>query len=100
MSVENHYVYILKCKDKSYYTGYATDVQRRIRIHEEGKGAKYTRGRGPFSLVYVQELETKGEALSREIAIKRMTRKQKEALVMKWRHDNDDEGTAKLSETI
>lgn len=99
MNVENHYVYILRCKDKTYYTGYATDVERRMRIHEEGKGAKYTRGRGPFSLVYEQILETRGDALRREIEIKQMTRKQKEALIMKWREESNDEGTAKLSET-
>jgi len=99
MNVENHYVYILRCKDNTYYTGYAIDVERRIQVHAEGKGAKYTRGRGPFSLVYDQKFETRGKALSREIEIKRMSRKQKEALIMKWRNGSDDEGTTKLSET-
>jgi putative endonuclease len=70
-----------------------------MRVHEEGKGAKYTRGRGPFSLVYKENLDTRGKALSREIEIKQLTRKQKEALFMKWRDRADDERTAKLSET-
>ncbi|WP_416148103.1 GIY-YIG nuclease family protein [Salipaludibacillus sp. HK11] len=98
MSVKNHYVYMLRCKDETFYTGYTIDVKRRLKVHEDDKGAKYTRGRGPFSLVYEEHLETKSEALRREIVIKRMSRKQKETLIKK-KGDESDEGTAELSET-
>ncbi|MCE7791822.1 GIY-YIG nuclease family protein [Salipaludibacillus sp. CUR1] len=97
MSEKNHYVYILRCKDATYYTGYTTDVQRRLCAHENGKGAKYTRGRGPFTLVYEQKLDYKGDALKREREIKRMTRKEKEAIICKWRREKcDDKGTTEL----
>lgn len=78
-----HYVYMLKCKDHTLYTGYTTDVERRLKMHEQGKGAKYTRGRGPFELVYVEELADKSLALRREAAIKKLTSAQKRELVGK-----------------
>lgn len=76
-----HFVYMLKCHDETLYTGYAVNVEERLKVHESGKGAKYTRGRGPFELVYVEELATKGEALRREIQIKKLHRKDKLALI-------------------
>lgn len=76
-----HYVYMLRCKDDSLYTGYTTDVEKRIKLHESGKGAKYTRGRGPFQLVYKEELTTKSAALQREHAIKKLQRKDKVELI-------------------
>lgn len=76
-----HFVYMLKCNDQTLYTGYAVDVAERLKVHESGKGAKYTRGRGPFELVYIEELETKGDALRREIEIKKLQRKEKLALI-------------------
>lgn len=78
-----HYVYMLKCKDHTLYTGYTTDVERRLKMHEQGKGAKYTRGRGPFELVYVEECADKSLALRREAAIKKLTSAQKRELVGK-----------------
>ena len=69
--------YILKCKDDSLYTGWTNDIVHRLKMHNEGKGAKYTRGRGPVELVYLEEFETKQEAMSREAKIKRLTRKRK-----------------------
>ncbi len=69
-----HYVYILKCKDDTLYTGYTNNILKRIRTHKRGKGAKYTRSRGPFKLVYLEAFNVKGDALSRERKIKDMTR--------------------------
>ncbi|SDC56055.1 putative endonuclease [Pelagirhabdus alkalitolerans] len=77
----NHYVYILKCKDRSYYTGYTTNVEHRLKMHESNKGAKYTRGRGPFQLCYVEACESKSEALRREYQIKQLSKQQKMALI-------------------
>lgn len=71
------YVYILRCGDSTLYTGITDDVVRRLAVHRAGKGAKYTRGRGPLELVYTEEQPDKSAALRREIAIKRLTRKQK-----------------------
>ena len=76
-----HSVYMLKCGDGSYYTGYTTDVDRRVAEHEAGDGAKYTRGRGPFELVHVEAFETRSEALRREASIKTLDREKKERLV-------------------
>jgi putative endonuclease len=75
-----HYVYVVACKDGSLYTGWTTDVEARIEAHNAGRGAKYTRGRGPVHLLHVESFENKGEALSREHAIKRLKRREKLAL--------------------
>ena len=83
MSFE-HTVYILRCKDDSYYTGYTLDLAHRIALHESGKGAKYTRGRGPFCLVYKAMYETKRQALQEEYRIKQLTRAQKMELIERW----------------
>ena len=76
-----NYVYILECKDKSLYTGWTNDLEARLKAHNSGFGAKYTRGRGPCRLIYYEELETKIEAMKREYAIKHMTKLQKEKLI-------------------
>lgn len=76
-----YYVYILQCGDGTLYTGWTNDLQSRLAAHREGRGAKYTRGRGPLELVYSEEFPGKGEAVRREYQIKRMTRKQKERLI-------------------
>jgi putative endonuclease len=75
-------VYMLRCRDGSLYTGIAKDVPARIRLHTRGRGAAYTRGRLPVSLVYQETSLTHSEALIREAEIKRMPRPQKEALVL------------------
>jgi putative endonuclease len=75
------YVYILQCNDGSLYTGYTTDVERRLREHNEGKASKYTRSRLPVSCVYWEEFSTKSEALKREMAIKKLSRQQKETII-------------------
>lgn len=71
------YVYMLRCKDGSLYTGWTNDIAHRLAMHQSGKGAKYTRGRGPLELVYCEELQDRETALRREAAIKRLTRAEK-----------------------
>ena len=75
------YTYILECKDGSLYTGWTNDLTRRVKAHNEGRGAKYTRSHRPVHLVYFESFATKGEALLREAAIKKMTRAAKLALI-------------------
>ena len=72
-----YFVYILFCADGTYYTGWTTDVQRRVTVHNKGKGAKYTRSRLPVRLLWFKEYPTKSEAMKREYAIKQLSRKQK-----------------------
>ncbi|AUX39986.1 excinuclease ABC subunit C [Sorangium cellulosum] len=74
------HVYILRCGDGSLYTGIARDVEARLAQHAAGRGARYTRGRGPLALVHVETAGDKGEALRREAAIRRLGRAGKEAL--------------------
>ena len=76
-----HYVYMLRCSDDSYYTGWTTDLEKRVATHNAGKGAKYTRSRLPVVLVYFETFEEKIPAQQREREIKKLTRTQKEALV-------------------
>ncbi|NBI09435.1 GIY-YIG nuclease family protein [Colidextribacter sp. OB.20] len=75
------YVYILRCGDGTLYTGITDDVPRRLAAHRAGKGAKYTRGRGPLELVYAEQVPDKSAALRREIEIKRLRRAEKEKLI-------------------
>lgn len=79
-----NYVYILSCADGTLYTGWTTRLEQRVRTHNQGKGAKYTRSRLPVKLLYWEEYSDKGEALRREAAIKKLTRKQKEELCNKF----------------
>lgn len=81
------YVYILRCKDGSLYTGWTNDVQHRLSMHQQGKGAKYTRGRGPLELVYTEELPDKSAALKRESAIKKLSKQEKIALCNNYREE-------------
>ena len=76
-----HYVYILRCADDTLYTGYTNDVKARVAMHNTGRGAKYTRGRCPVTLVYSRGFRSIGKALSREHALKQLTRAEKEALI-------------------
>ncbi|MTK11637.1 MAG: GIY-YIG nuclease family protein [Clostridiaceae bacterium] len=76
-----NYVYILKCKDDSLYTGYTNNLERRIKTHNNGKGAKYTRCRLPVELVYYESYETKSDAMKREYCIKQMSREVKVKLI-------------------
>lgn len=76
-------IYILRCADGSLYTGYSNDLDRRLRVHNSGQGAKYTKSRLPVEMVYREENLTKSEALKREYAIKKLSHKQKEELIAK-----------------
>lgn len=91
---ETAYVYLLLCSDGSYYCGYTTDPERRLKQHNAGQGAKYTRGRGPCQLVYTEKCASKGEALRRECALKRLTHEEKAALTEAQRKErmNDRAG--------
>lgn len=76
-----NYVYMIRCKDGSLYTGWTNNLERRFRNHCEGKGAKYTRGRGPLELVYYEVFEDKKDAMKREYAIKQLKKSEKEKLI-------------------
>ncbi|HIT13107.1 MAG TPA: GIY-YIG nuclease family protein [Candidatus Scatomonas merdigallinarum] len=76
-----NYTYIVKCRDNTYYTGWTKDLDRRMKAHNSGTGAKYTRSRRPVRLVYYEAYRTKEEAMRREREIKRMSRKEKEKLI-------------------
>ena len=79
-----HYVYMVRCRDNSLYTGWTTDVSARVATHNSGHGAKYTRSRLPVSLVYTELCCDTSSALKRERAIKALSRAQKEALCKSW----------------
>ncbi len=74
-------VYIVRCADGTLYTGYALDVEQRCAAHNAGRGARYTAGRRPVTVVYSEACETVGEALKREYALKRLSRAEKEKLI-------------------
>jgi putative endonuclease len=76
-----HFVYIVKCNDDTLYTGWTTDVAARINAHNEGAGAKYTKGRGPVTLLHTESFDSKPDALRREMAIKKLSREDKLKLV-------------------
>jgi putative endonuclease len=75
------YCYILECADGTYYTGWTVNPERRVAVHNQGRGARYTRTRCPVKLVYVEELPDQKSAMKREIAIKRMKRERKMKLI-------------------
>jgi len=79
-----NYTYILKCGDNTLYTGWTNDLDKRLADHNRGKGAKYTRGRGPVELSYYEIFNTKEEAMQREREIKRLPRGEKLKLVEWW----------------
>ena len=75
------FCYILECSDGTFYTGWTTDPQRRLETHNKGRGARYTRTRRPVKLVYLEPQADRISALKRELAIKTMTRKQKQKMI-------------------
>lgn len=79
------YTYILECRDGTYYTGWTNNLDKRVKDHNAGKGAKYTKARLPVSLIYHEEFQTKEEAMRREYAIKHMTRSEKGKLISAYR---------------
>lgn len=79
-----NYVYILKCSDGSLYTGWTNNLEKRLRMHNTGKGAKYTRGRLPLELIYYEAYENKIFAMKREYEIKKISRRKKLDLIKKF----------------
>ena len=81
-----HYCYLVWCSDNTLYCGYSNDIEKRIKTHNAGEGAKYTKTRRPVVMVYSEAFDTKSEAMKREYQIKQLTRKQKFQLILK-NHD-------------
>jgi putative endonuclease len=84
------YCYIVECADGTYYTGWAIDPEKRVAMHNKGRGARYTRTRGPVKLVYVEELPDRKTAMKREIAIKKLGRMGKNKLIQ------EEQGSCKV----
>ena len=89
----SYYVYILRCKDGSYYTGYTKDVEKRFEMHKKGQGSRYTRMHEPEKLVYLEEFESRGEAMRRERRIKTLSHNKKQQLI----NNNSKSGVYKLT---
>ncbi|MBD1383514.1 GIY-YIG nuclease family protein [Metabacillus arenae] len=79
--MSNHYFYVLECNDGSYYGGYTTNIEKRILVHNEGKGAKYTRAKRPVQLIYNESFQSKKEAMKAEYYFKKLSRKNKERYI-------------------
>ena len=79
--MSSHWVYVVRCADGTFYTGYTTDVERRVAEHNDGEGAKYTRGRTPVELVHAEPFESRSAALAREAELKSLDRAGKERVV-------------------
>ncbi len=77
------YAYIVECADHTYYCGFTNDLEKRMKTHNQGKGAKYTRGRLPVELIYFEEFDSKEEAMSREWHLKQLSHAEKKALASK-----------------
>lgn len=75
-----NYTYLVRCSDNSLYAGWTNDIEKRLKAHNDGTGAKYTKSRRPVTLAYFETFETKSEAMKREAALKKMTHRQKEKL--------------------
>lgn len=84
---KNNYTYIVECSDGTLYCGWTNDLEKRIAAHNSGKGAKYTKSRLPVKLVYYETFATPNEAMSREYAIKKMTRSEKIKLIKEKEND-------------
>ena len=84
-----NYTYIERCKDGSLYTGWTNDIERRLEMHNQGKGAKYTRGRRPVKLIYLEKFSTREEAMKREAAIKKLKRKEKLLLIQEYQQEKE-----------
>ncbi|GAB0174903.1 MAG: GIY-YIG nuclease family protein [Candidatus Altimarinota bacterium] len=76
-----YFTYIIQCNDNTYYTGYTNNLENRLKVHNSGKGAKYTRGRIPVKLIYFEKYENESDARKREIAIKKLSRIEKEKIM-------------------
>ena len=76
-----NYTYLVRCADGTFYTGWTNNLEKRMKTHNEGKGAKYTRGKRPVELVYYEGYKTREEAMKREYEIKQLSRQEKEELI-------------------
>ena len=83
--MKKHYAYMLRCNDNSIYSGYTTDLEKRLETHNSGMGAKYTRARLPVKLVYFEEFEDKKEAMKREWQFKQYTHIEKEKMIQNFK---------------
>lgn len=83
-----NYTYMIECSDGTFYTGWTNDIEKRIRMHNAKKGAKYTRSRTPVRLVYLEVWDTKQKAMQREAKVKKMSRREKEKLVREYQYEN------------
>jgi putative endonuclease len=81
MPHSDHYIYVLECADGTFYTGYTTDVERRVAEHDAGEGAKYTRGRAPVDIVHTESFDSRAAAMHREHEIKALSRADKERVI-------------------
>lgn len=80
-TIQKNYTYILKCSDGTLYTGWTNDLTKRLKAHNDGRGARYTKTRHPVALAYYESFSSKEEAMRREYEIKHLTRKEKEKLI-------------------
>ncbi|CAN2247279.1 GIY-YIG nuclease family protein [Bacillus vallismortis] len=89
METNNHFFYVVKCKDNSWYAGYTNDLQKRVKTHNDGKGAKYTKVRRPVELIFAEAFSTKREAMQAEYYFKKMTRKKKKLYIEEKRNSKE-----------
>ncbi len=87
---DQHYFYVLECKDGSFYGGYTIDIERRLAQHRNGTGAKYTRGRGPIKLLHYSSYQTIGEALRAERSFKQLSRTKKEKFLAEVEKNHEE----------
>ena len=80
-----NYAYLVRCSDNSLYAGWTNNIEKRLKAHNDGTGAKYTKSRCPVTLAYLEAFDTRSEAMKREAALKKMTHKQKEELAADWK---------------
>lgn len=94
-----NYMYLLECADQTIYCGWTNDLNKRLLAHNSGRGARYTRARRPVRLVYYEEFETRGEAMKREAAVKKLSRKEKERLIVNGRLMHETECSENVENT-
>lgn len=87
---QGNFTYILECSDGSFYTGWTNNLERRVKAHNAGKGAKYTKSRRPVKLVYFESFSTKQEAMRREWEIKQLKRQEKEIMITGFQQKEDE----------
>ncbi|MBL3650074.1 GIY-YIG nuclease family protein [Bacillus vallismortis] len=89
METNNHFFYVVKCRDNSWYAGYTNNLQKRVNTHNDGKGAKYTKVRRPVELIFAEAFTTKREAMQAEYYFKKLTRKKKKLYIEEKRNSKE-----------